>query len=151
MTPCPRQEQVFKLPGVGSPVVLGSKEIEPANPEWGLKSLTLGRPATVSAPPPAQLDLYDLSATVKGLTKLELNGDVANGDLLMLSSLAKLKSLVVKNCRGVSGDNISTGKSIVFSLPCLHLMPVRISDICLTVRLTVFLLQAFSLALSYAG
>ena len=84
--------------------MLGSKEIAPANPAWGLESLTLGRPATVSAPPPAQLDLYDLSATVKGLTKLELNGDVANGDLLMLSSLEKLKSLVVKNCRGVSGD-----------------------------------------------
>ena len=84
--------------------MLGSKEIEPANPEWGLKSLTLGRPATVSAPPPAQLDLYDLSATVKGLTKLELNGDVANGYLDILSSLTKLKSLVIKNCRGISGD-----------------------------------------------
>ena len=84
--------------------MLGSKEIAPASPAWGLDSLTLGQPATVSAPPPAQLDLYDLPANAKGLVKLELNGDVANGDLDMLSSLAKLKSLVIKNCRGVSGD-----------------------------------------------
>ena len=84
--------------------MLGSKEIAPANPAWGLESLILGRPATVSAPPPAQLDLNDLSAIAKGLMKLELNGDLAKGDLLMLSSLAKLKSLVVKNCPGVSGD-----------------------------------------------
>ena len=87
--------------------MLGSKEIAPANPAWGLESLTLGRPATaatVSAPPPAQLDFYDLSAIAKGLMKLELNGDVANGYLDILSSLTKLKSLVIKNCRGVSGD-----------------------------------------------
>ena len=83
--------------------MLSSEKIARANPAWGLESLTLGQPATVSAPP-AQLDLYDLPANVKGLMKLELNGDVANGDLDMLSSLAKLKSLVIKNCRGVSGD-----------------------------------------------
>ena len=115
--------------------MLGSKEIAPANPAWGLESLILGRPATVSAPPPAQLDLYDLPANVKGLMKLELNGDVANGDLATLFPLKNLKSLVIKKCSGVSGDWVSAGKFILFSLPCLHLMPFRIADICLTVRL----------------
>ena len=118
--------------------MLGSEEIAPANPAWGLESLTLGRPATVSSsdeegdtsdeegdlasgneqvtlgglgggvfgsmPSPSQLDLDGLSANVKGLMKLELSGDVANGDLATLFPLKNLKSLVIKECSGVSGD-----------------------------------------------
>ena len=91
--------------------MLGSEEIAPANPTWGLESLTLGRPATVSTsdeegdtPSPSQLDLDGLSANVKGLMKLELSGDVANGDLATLLPLKNLKSLVIKKCSGVSGD-----------------------------------------------
>ena len=111
--------------------MLGSEVIAPANPAWGLESLTLGRPATVSTsdeegdlasgneqvtlgglgggvfgsmPSPSQLDLDGLSANVKGLMKLELSGDVANGDLATLFPLKNLKSLVIKKCSGVSGD-----------------------------------------------
>ena len=136
----------MKLPGVGSPVSLGSKEIAPANPSWGLESLTLGRPATVSAPPPAQLDFYDLSAIAKGLMKLELNGDAANGDLVMLSSLAKLKSLVIKNCRGVSVD-----REVYNFLPALSSPHAFSNRRYLPDCATACLLQEFLLALSCAG
>jgi hypothetical protein len=57
-----------------------------------------------STPSPSQLDLDGLSANVKGLMKLELSGDVANGDLATLLPLKNLKSLVIKECSGVSGD-----------------------------------------------
>ena len=97
------QEFVANLPGVGAPVMLGLEEIAPANPVHGLESLTIDRPATLSAPLVGLCELASTSS-LANLLELVLGGGAASGDIAALQPLGMLRNLSITKSPDISGN-----------------------------------------------
>jgi hypothetical protein len=107
------QEFVANLPGVGAPVMLGLEEIAPANPVYGLESLTINLEEEDGEDEEAEeafsyekVALYELVSTssLANLLELVLGGGAASGDIAALQPLGMLRNLSITNSPDISGN-----------------------------------------------